>query len=110
MTNKKSHFGVFVTLRWMYLFLHPVLNFLRLLMVKSSLFIPPIQLVAGIMTLREPYGRHKHEWGQRSGKRQAAEYLHNNDKKKQSILTIRTGWVGGTTRVCCIVFAFLCMH
>lgn len=81
MTNKKSHFGVFVTLRWMYLFLHPVLNFLRLLMVKSSLFIPPIQLVAGIMTLREPYGRDKHEWGQRSGKRQAAEYLHNNDKK-----------------------------
>lgn len=42
---------------------------------------PPIQLVAGIMTLREPYGRDKHEWGQRSGKRQAAEYLHNNDKK-----------------------------
>lgn len=36
--------------------------------------------------------------------------IYTTATKKQSILTIRTGWVGGTTRVCCIVFAFLCMH
>lgn len=47
--------------------------------------------------MREPYGRHKYKWGQRSGKWQAAEYLH---EKKKTILTIRTGPVGGATHVC----------
>lgn len=50
---------------------------LHLLVVKSSLCIPPIQSVPVIMIMREPYGRHKHKWGQRSGKWQATEYLHN---------------------------------
>lgn len=36
------------------------------------------------MVMREPYGRHKHKWGQRSGKWQAAEYVHKKIKEKKT--------------------------
>lgn len=51
--------------------------------LKSSLCIPPIQSVPVMMIMREPYGRHKHKWGQGSGKWQVAGYLHNSNNKKK---------------------------
>lgn len=60
------------------------------------------------MIMRKPYGRHKHKWGPRSGKWQVAGYLHNSiGEKRESILTIRTRCVGGTTGVCRVHVCFL---